>query len=292
MKFRFIHEHVKEFSVRLMCRVLGVSPSGYYAWCSRPESTRSREDRRLLTKIRAFHARSKGRYGSARIHADLREDKETCGRNRVARLMRQDNLKGKKARQFRKTTQSDHSDPVAPNVLDQKFTVEAPNSVWAGDITYLRTREGWLYLAVMLDLYSRYVVGWSLSDSLEHELTLEALNRAVAHRRPGPGLVHHSDRGCQYTCHDYRKRAKELRMVVSMSGKGNCYDNAVVESFFDSMKTELDEVIFDSHEHARQVLFEYIEVFYNRQRRHSTLGYVSPAAFEQRNAADHPQEAA
>jgi len=292
MKFRFIHEHIKEFSVRVMCRVLGVSPSGYYAWCSRPESTRSREDRRLLTKIRAFHSRSKARYGSARIHRDLRDDNETCGRNRVARLMREDGLVGKKARQFRKTTQAEPSNPVAPNLLGQDFTVDEPNTVWAGDITYLRTREGWLYLAVLLDLYSRFVVGWSLSTSLEHQLPLDALEQAVARRRPEPGLVHHSDRGSQYTCGDYQGRLEAFAMRASMSGKGNCYDNAVVESFFDSMKSEIGEEVFESREHARRAVFEFIEVFYNRQRRHSTLGYISPAAFERARLQDRPQEAA
>jgi len=282
MRFRFIHEHLKDYSVRLMCRVLGVSPSGYYAWCSRPESTRSREDRRLLAKIRAFHEQSRGSYGSARIHADLQEDGEGCGRHRVARLMRQDGLAGKKARQFRTTTDSRHSDPVAPNLLDQEFSVETPNTVWAGDITYLRTREGWLYLAVLLDLCSRFVVGWSLSSSLDRELSLEALEQAVARRRPGPGLLHHTDRGSQYTCGEYRDRLDELGLTVSMSGKGNCYDNAVVESFFDSLKTELDQQVFASREHARRAVFDYIEVFYNRRRRHSTLGNVSPAAYEQR----------
>ena len=197
MKFRFVHEHVQEFSVRVMCRVLAVSRSGYYAWCSRPESTRSREDRRLLAKIRAFHHRSRGSYGSSRIHADLREDGESCGRHRVARLMRDDGLAGKKARRFKTTTDSEPSDPVAPNLLAQDFFVETPDTVWAGDITYLRTREGWLYLAVLLDLHSRFVVGWSLSSSLDRSLPLEALENAVRRRRPGRGLLHHSDRGSQ-----------------------------------------------------------------------------------------------
>ena len=282
MRFRFIHEYIREFSVRVMCRVLKVSPSGYYAWRSRPESTRSREDRRLRTKIRTFHKRSRGTYGSVRIHVDLREDGETCGRHRVSRLMREDGLFGKKARQFRTTTDSEHSDPVAENLLDQEFFVETPDTVWAGDITYLRTREGWIYLAVILDLCSRIVVGWSLSTSLERELTLQALEQAVARRQPGRGLLHHSDRGSQYTCSDYRDRLDELGMTVSMSRKGNCYDNAVLESFFDSLKTELDQEVFESRQHARRVLFDYIEVFYNRARRHSALGYVSPATFERR----------
>ena len=281
MKFRFVHEHVQEFSVRVMCRVLAVSRSGYYAWCSRPESTRSREDRRLLAKIRAFHHRSRGSYGSSRIHADLREDGESCGRHRVARLMRDDGLAGKKARRFKTTTDSEHSDPVAPNLLAQDFFVETPDTVWAGDITYLRTREGWLYLAVLLDLHSRFIVGWSLSSSLDRSLPLEALENAVRRRRPGRGLLHHSDRGSQYTCEDYRDRLGELGMTASMSRKGNRFDNAVVESFFDSLKTEIDQQVFESREQARQKVFDYIEIFYNRSRRHSTLGYVSPATFEQ-----------
>jgi putative transposase len=286
MKFRFIHEHVLEFSLRLMCRVLGVSPSGYYAWRSRPESARSREDRRLKAKIRAFHEKSRRTYGAARIHADLRDDGEGCGRHRVARLMREDGLVGAKAKQFRTTTDSKHSDPVAENLLDQKFTVETPDTVWAGDITYLRTREGWCYLAVLLDLHSRLVVGWSLSSSLDRDLVLAALERAVVSRQPGAGLTHHSDRGCQYTCGEYQERLAELGMTVSMSRTGNCYDNAVVESFFDSLKTEIGHEVFESREHARREVFEYIELFYNRRRRHSALGYVSPAAFERQRALE------
>ena len=286
MKFRFIHEHLREFSLRVMCRVLGVSPSGYYAWRSRPESTRSREDRRLKAKIRAFHAKSRGTYGSARIHADLREDGESCGRHRVARLMREDALVGAKAKQFRTTTDSKHSDPVAPNLLNQEFSVETPDRVWAGDITYLRTREGWCYLAVLLDLHSRFVVGWSLSSSLDRELPLAALEQAVARRRPGPGLLHHSDRGCQYTCGEYQQRLEQLGMTASMSRTGNCYDNAVVESFFDSLKTEIGHELFDSREAARQKVFEYIEAFYNQRRRHSALGHVSPAAFERQRGLE------
>jgi putative transposase len=286
MKFRFIHEHVLEFSLRLMCRVLGVSPSGYYAWRSRPESARSREDRRLKAKIRAFHEKSRRTYGAARIHADLRDDGEGCGRHRVARLMREDGLVGAKAKQFRTTTDSKHSDPVAENLLDQKFTVETPDTVWAGDITYLRTREGWCYLAVLLDLHSRLVVGWSLSSSLDRDLVLAALERAVVSRQPGAGLTHHSDRGCQYTCGEYQERLAELGMTVSMSRTGNCYDNAVVESFFDSLKTEIGHEVFESREHARREVFEYIELFYNRRRRHSALGYVSPAALERQRALE------
>lgn len=286
MKFRFIHEHVLEFSLRLMCRVLGVSPSGYYAWRSRPESTRSREDRRLRTKIRSFHQKSRGTYGATRVHADLREEGEECGRHRVARLMREDGLVGAKAKQFRKTTDSRHSDPVSPNILNQEFTVETSDRVWAGDITYLRTREGWCYLAVLLDLHSRFVVGWSLSSSLDRELPLAALEQAIGRRQPGPGLLHHSDRGSQYTCDDYQRRLAELGMTASMSRTGNCYDNAVVESFFDSLKTEIGCDLFDSREHARREVFKYIEAFYNQRRRHSALGHVSPSAFERQRVLE------
>ena len=282
MRFRFIDEHVREFAVRVMCRVLEVTPSGYYSWRSRPESCRSREDRRLLTKIRASHERSRSTYGAQRIHADLREDGERCGRHRVARLMREDGLVARKARQFRTTTDSDHSDPVAPNLLNQDFSVDTPDTVWVGDITYLRTLGGWLYLAVLLDLCSRLVVGWSVSSSLETELPLRALGNAVARRLPGRGVLHHSDRGSQYTSADYQKRLEKLGMTVSMSRRGNCYDNAAAESFFDSLKTELGVEVFDSREHALRALFDYIELFYNRRRRHSALGNISPADFERR----------
>lgn len=286
MRYRFIHEHLVEFSVRVMCRVVGVSPSGYYAWRARPESARSREDRRLKAKIRTFHKKSRGTYGAARIHADLSEDGEGCGRHRVARLMREDGLVGAKAKQFKTTTNSKHSDPVAANVLNQQFSVDAADRVWAGDITYLHTRDGWCYLAVLLDLHSRFVVGWALSSSLDRELPLAALEQAVARRQPGPGLLHHSDRGCQYTCGEYQERLAKLNMAVSMSRTGNCYDNAVVESFFDSLKTEIGHELFESREHARREVFEYIEVFYNGRRRHSALGQISPAAFERLRALE------
>ena len=286
MRYRFIHEHRDRFRLRMMCRVLGVSPSGYYAWRSRPESTRSREDRRLKIKIRASHKKNRGRYGAVRIHADLREDGETCGRHRVARLMRESGLVGAKAKQFKTTTNSQHSDPVAPNVLDQDFSAEAIDQVWVADITYLRTRAGWCYLAVVLDLYSRLVVGWALRPYLDAKLTLAALEQAVARRQPGPGLLHHSDRGSQYTCRDYQSRLEELGMVASMSRTGNCYDNAVAESFFDSLKTEIGIEVFKNREHAQREAFEYLEVYYNQQRRHSALGLISPAAFERRQASE------
>ena len=286
MRCRFIHEHREEFSVGAMCRVLEVSRSGYYTWCSRPESPRSREDRRLRVKIRAIHQRSKGAYGSPRVHRELRNDKkETCGRHRTARLMREEGLAGKKKRKFRTTTQSNPLHPVAPNLLRQDFVVKTPDTVWSSDITYLRTREGWLYLAVLIDLCSRLVVGWSLSRSLSQDLALAALSRAVRSRRPGPGLIHHSDRGCQYTSDDYRNSLGELSMVVSMSRKGNCWDNAPVESFFDSLKTEIGFEIFETREQAQDAVFDYIESFFNRRRLHSSLNYLSPAEYEGKLAA-------
>ncbi len=282
MRFRFIHEHAKQFSVRVMCRVLGVSASGYYAWCSRPESMRSREDRRLRTKIRVAFKRSRATYSATRIQRDLQDDGESCGRHRIARLMREDGLTPKKARQFRVTTQRRHSDAVAANLLNQDFAVEKPDTVWAGDITYLRTGDGWLYLAVLLDLCTRSIVGWSLSRYIDEELALAALRRAVDRRSGKPGLILHSDRGSQYTSADYDKELKKHGFRASMSRKGNCWDNAPVESFFDSLKTEIDPEALATHDDARRAVFDYIEVFYNRQRRHSALDHVSPADFERR----------
>lgn len=284
MKFRFIREHRDQFSVSRMCCVLGVSSSGYYAWCARPESTRSREDRRLRVKIRASHKRSREIYGSPRVHADLVEAGESCGLNRVARLMREEGLTGKKRRRYCVTTDSSHCRPIAPNLLDQEFEVQSIDTVWAGDITYIWTRQGWLYLSVLLDLFSRRVVGWDLSRSLEKDLVLRALNRAVAARRPRPGLIHHSDRGSQYASSAYQDQLTKFGMTASMSRKGNCYDNAVVESFFDSLKTELDGAVFETRKAARVAIANYIEIFYNCQRRHSTIGFKSPAQYEKEAA--------
>lgn len=285
MRFWFIDGHRDQFSVRRMCEVLEVSPSGYYAWRSRSESDRSREDRRLRVLIRVIHKESRASYGSRRVYRELLERGESCCRHRVARLMREEGLRAKKRRKFSTTTDSRHSHPVAANLLNQDFHVETPDSRWAGDITYLRTREGWLYLSVLLDLCSRFVVGWSIRENLGAELTLEALERAVELRDPQPGVMHHSDRGAQYTCVEYRERLESLGMTVSMSRKGNCFDNAVVESFFDSLKTELGDEAFDTRDQARAAVFDYIEVFYNRQRRHSSLDYQSPAHFERELAA-------
>lgn len=279
----------QRYEVRRMCTLLGVSRSGYYAWTGRPESSRRREDRRLAVEIRAHFRASRGRYGSPRILLDLRDQGIRVGRKRVARLMRQEGIAARERRRFRGTTDSAHGLPVAPNLLDRAFAVEDLDAVWAGDITYVPTLEGWLYLAVLLDLGSRYVVGWATSESLENELTLAALDRALETRRPSRGLIHHSDQGSQYASRDYQLRLASRGLVPSMSRRGNCWDNAAVESFFSSFKREeLPRDGFATKQQARETISEYIEIFYNRNRRHSTLGGISPARFESK----HRQRAA
>jgi transposase InsO family protein len=277
-----IQRYRQQYSVRRMCRVLGVSPSGYYAWSSRPESQRAREDRRLRLRVREIFEQSGRTYGSPRIAKEFRDQGESCGKRRVARLMREEGLVARRRPTFTCTTDSSHSWPVAPNRLDQRFTVEAPDTVWAGDITYVATAQGWLYLAVLLDLCSRRIVGWATSDRCDSELTLEVLRRAIDQRQPGPGLLHHSDRGSQYACHEYRERLSELGIAVSMSRTGNCFDNAPVESFFSSLKIEcVRGRRFTTRAEAHSALFDYLELFYNRRRLHSALGYKSPARFEE-----------
>jgi putative transposase len=281
MKFRFIRDHREDFPVRLMCRVLDVSSSGFYDWLERPESPRAVENRALVAKIQAIHGDSRRTYGSPRVHASLQDAGYRIGRNRVARLMRNNAIRAKTKRKFRVTTDSRHDHPVAPNRLDRQFEVAAPNTVWIADISYIPTREGWLYLAVVLDLFSRQVVGWAMDQQMPQELTLAALDMAIQRRRPLPGCMHHSDRGSQYAAGDYQKQLAKYGMVCSMSRKGNCWDNAPMESFFHSLKTEqVHHCDYQTRDEARRDIFEYIEVFYNRQRRHSTLGYLSPAQFE------------
>jgi putative transposase len=281
MKFQFIRDHREDFPVRLMCRVLDVSSSGFYDWLERPESPRAVENRALVAKIQAIHGDSRRTYGSPRVHASLQDAGYRIGRNRVARLMRDNAIRARTKRKFRVTTDSRHDHPVAPNRLDRQFEVAAPNTVWVADISYIPTREGWLYLAVVLDLFSRQVVGWAMDQQMPQELTLAALDMAIQRRRPLPGCMHHSDRGSQYAAGDYQKQLAKYGMVCSMSRKGNCWDNAPMESFFHSLKTELvHHRDYQTRDEARRDIFEYIEVFYNRQRRHSTLGYLSPAQFE------------
>lgn len=285
MRFAFIRRHTGEFPLDVMCRVLEVSASGYYAWLHRPESRRSRDNRQLLIEIRAIHRQSHRRYGSPRVYRELRGRGRPCGRHRVARLMRRDGLEGTFRRKFRVTTDSKHRWPVAPNRLERQFAVSRPDTVWAGDITYIRTREGWLYLAVLLDLCSRRVVGWAMSSRLTRQLPLAALEMATGRRRPRTSILHHSDRGSQYASKDYRQALSEEGFAVSMSRRGNCYDNAPVESFFATLKKELVAGnVFHTREQARREIVDYIEGFYNSWRRHSALGYLSPAAFEEQLA--------
>jgi transposase InsO family protein len=265
-----------------------VSRAGFYAWCRRPASTRVKRDRKLRRHVVAFHLKSKRRYGSRPIVRDLRDIGEFVSRRRVVRLMREAKMHGKTRRAFKLTTNSAHRQPVAENVLDRRFApveIQAPNRVWASDITYLRTREGWLYLAVVLDLFSRRVIGWSMSHRLESRLVLDALTMAAARRGIDGAVLVHSDRGVQYASDAVQRFYHRHGMICSMSRKGNCWDNAVTESFFATLKRELDDQIFNSREMARTAIFEFIEIWYNRQRRHSTLGYVSPEQFEKTQAA-------
>ena len=283
MRFRFIDVEKANHPVRILCRCLRVSRSGFYAWRKRSESERSKEDRRLTQAIQISHRESRCTYGSPRVHADLRELGERISRKRVARLMREANLEARRRRRFKRTTDSNHSFPIAENVLDRQFAVDRPNIWWVGDITYIWTDEGWLYLAVLLDLFSRRVVGWSMNSTITRQLALDALQMALDGRAPGPELGQHTDRGSQYASKDYRKRLKDRGITCSMSRRGNCWDNAVSESFFSSLKMEcVYRQHFATRAQARAAIFDYIEVFYNRQRRHSTLGQTSPAEFERR----------
>ena len=274
----------ESFPVARVCAVLGVSRSGHYARQRRGESVRVREDRRLKQQILAVHAESKQRYGTPRVERALRRVGTRTSRKRVARLRRELGLRTRYTRRFRVTTDSGHRKPLAPNRLARDFTSSSPDRIWVGDITYLRAGASWLYLAVLLDLYSRRVVGWSLSSRIDENLVRQALERALVARRPARGWIHHTDRGGQYCADDYRDRLDEFGGVASMSRKGDCWDNAVAESFFKTLKTELGER-FSSHAAARREVFAYIEAFYNTQRLHSSLGYLSPVEYEQEHAA-------
>ena len=285
MRYRAIQEHDRRYPIRLMCRALAVSAAGYYAWRSRSESPRSIQARTLLSAIRVVHQESRETYGSPRIWDALVKQGHHIGEHCVARLMRVEGIRAKTVKKWRATTQSQHRFPVAANTLDRAFTVEAPNRVWAGDLTYVWTLEGWLYLAVLLDLYSRRVVGWAMGQRLTVELAEQALTMALANRAPTAGLLHHSDRGSQYAATSSQRILAAYGLRPSMSRKGNCWDNACVESFFGTLKRERVYHRRDAtRDEAKQDIFEYIEVFYNRQRRHSTLGYHSPAEYETRAA--------
>jgi putative transposase len=281
VRFEFIEAQKALFPVEFMCEQLGVSRSGFYAWKHRPQSARQQQDEQLAEEVAQVHQESRGTYGSPRVHAEMRARGRKVSRKRVARLMKKQKLAARKKRRSARTTDSNHSNPVAPNVLERDFSPDKPNSTWATDITYVWTGEGWLYLAVVLDLFSRRVVGWSMSEHIDTQLVLGALEMALEGRQPPQGLIHHSDRGSQYASAEYRQALASRGIQCSMSRKGNCWDNAVVESFFSSLKMELVYLTdFVTRHQARSALFEYIEVFYNRRRRHSSLGYLSPLEYE------------
>lgn len=282
MKFELVDAEKALFPIEVLCEVMGVSRSGYYAWKARPPSDRSKEDAQLAVEIAATHKKSKERYGSPRVHRALRKKGVRVGKKRVERLMRQEGIVGRQKRRFRKTTDSNHPNPIAPNLVARDFKAPGPNQVWAGDVTYVATDEGWLYLAVLLDLYSRRVVGWAMSATNDTALALAALGRAVRGRGGVPtGLVHHTDRGSPYASEDYSAALAKYGMVASMSRKGDCWDNAPSESFFATARAELiDHEHFRTHLRAEIVIGDFIENFYNVERLHSYLDYVSPIEFE------------
>ncbi len=286
MKFGFVDEHRGIWPVRMMCAVLGLSASGYYAWRTRPVSRRVTANEALLEDIRLIHAESCGTYGSPRVHAVLRGHGRRVGRTRVELLMRRAGIRGLAALPRRtRTTDSRHGYPIAPNRLGRNFTAQAPNQIWLADLTYIPTGEGWLYLAAILDMHTRKLVGWSMRETLHVQIALEALNMAIERQRPPPGLIHHSDRGIQYAAEAYRSALAMAGISPSMSRKGDCWDNAPMESFFHTLKTErVHHRIYATRAEARRDLFGYIEGFYNSRRLHSALGYISPADMERRAA--------
>jgi putative transposase len=286
MKYTFMRDHRGVFTVDLMCRSLGVSSSGFYAWLKLPESPRRRDNLRLLTEIKAVYRRSRKTYGSPRIYAELNKTGHTFSRYRVARLMRQHGIVSKHKKKFRVTTNSIHSFPIAENLLQRRFNVSKPSQCGVSDITYVPTLEGWLYLAVTFDLFQRRVNGWSMGRWITRQLAIDTLNMAIKNGCFESGLIHHSDRGVQYASNEFRTLLKTNEIQCSMSRKGDCWDNAVAESFFHTLKVELIHgKTYNTRQEAKMAIFEYIEVFYNRQRRHSYLGYLSPDEYEKKNVA-------
>ena len=282
MNYQFIKDNSSGFSVERMTAVLNVSRSGYYAWLSRPRSRRAEENIRLDVEIKSVYEHSQRRYGSVKITRELLKHGKKYGRNRVANRMRKMGIASKIRKKFKATTHSKHNYPVAPNLLNRNFTASAANEVWVSDITYIRTKSGWSYLTVFIDLFSRIVVGWAVSRSLSQEMVLEAFGKAFWRRKPGKGLIVHSDRGVQYACDEFRKTLKKHGFIQSMSRKGDCWDNAVAESFFKTVKTEwVYHVDFQDIHHVKREAFEYLEIFYNRERLHATLAYQSPAEYEE-----------
>ena len=281
MKYWFMDQHRSTHGVQKMCLVIGASRSGYYRWKKQPQSNRQKDNDKILMEIRESHKNSRRAYGSPRITEDLQAKGTKCSENRVARLMKIHGIVGKATKKFKVTTNSKHTLPVAENLLKQNFEAAKPNTVWISDITYVPTLEGWLYLAVILDLFSRQVVGWAMSDRLTSGFVVRALSQAIGRRHPASRCIFHSDRGIQYASTDFRDILRAYGFIQSMSRKGNCYDNAVAESFFHTLKTEhVYDYRYETRAEARQCIFEYIEMFYNRQRRHSALGYLSPVSFE------------
>jgi putative transposase len=287
MTFRFIDEHCQRWPVTVLCDALGASPAGYYAWRDRPKSAAQQRREALLVDIQAIHAEVKARYGSPRIHAELQARGRRCCVNTVAVLMRKSGLAVKTTRKFRHTTDSNHNRPVADNLLRREFDPEQPNEAWVSDITYIPTREGWLYLAVVEDLYARKVVGWAMAARMSSRLVVEALTMAVQRRLPGAELLAHSDRGSQYASEHYQRLLQAHGITCSMSRRADCWDNAPMESFFATLKKELvHHEDYQTREEAKASIFEYIEIFYNNQRRHSTLGFKSPTEYE--SLEEHP----
>jgi len=282
VKFAFIAEHLSEFEVQACCQALEVSRSGYYAWIARPPSAQAQRRLELSEKINAAHAENRQVYGSPRICQALLSQGVAVCRNTVAKLMKQQGIRAKTKRKFvPRTTDSNHSQPIAGNLLDRQFQAERPDQKWAADITYIPTGEGWLYLAGVIDLCTRKIVGWSMADHMRSDLVADALRMAIGRRRPAEGLLHHSDRGVQYASDDYLYLLQSHGMQVSMSGKGDCWDNAMMESFWATLKSELvNHQQYATRQEARRSIFQYIELFYNRKRLHSSLGYLSPEAFE------------
>jgi putative transposase len=281
--YRFVERERAHHPVATMCRVLGVSPSGFWAWSKRPPSGRALADAELTERIATIHKASRGTYGVPRVHAELRDTGTRCSRKRVARLMRAEGLEGVHRRRSTRTTIRDRDSAPAPDLVERVFSVSCPDTLWVADITYVPTWQGFLYVAVVLDAFSRHVVGWSMAGHLRTELILDALDMAISVRQPGEGLIHHSDRGTQYTSIAFGRRCREAGIALSMGSTGDCFDNAMAESFFASLETELiDRTSFRTRADARLAVFDYIEAFYNTQRRHSALGYLSPAEFERR----------
>jgi putative transposase len=283
MTYRFVERERASFPVATMCRVLDVSPSGFWAWSKRPPSARACADVELTDTIRAVHTRSRGTYGMPRVHAELRDTGTRCSRKRVARLMRAAGLEGVHRRRSARTTVRDRDAAPAPDLVERVFSSTCPNALWVADITYVPTWQGFLYVAIVLDAFSRRIVGWSMAGHLRTELILDALDMAISRRRPSAGVIHHSDRGTQYTSIAFGRRCREAGITLSMGSTGDAYDNAMAESFFATLETELlDRTSFRTRADARLAVFDYIEAFYNPHRRHSALGYLSPAEFERR----------